>query len=279
MRDRALNSILARVRAGKPNRMRRGISFSLKTLLVAVAIVMLSATTAFAAYGAGLNAAPPPEQPDVNVEQFNELIAALQEENAELNDKVAELEVVVEELREQLLMVAQYDSREETPTGKAFNIDWGTVESLRAAEIAAHSTMAEAAATVGGPFKEPGWLPEGTTQGEILSAVLGESRYPSVITYYQVASGKKINLYQYYFGPDHQVNLDTIYDAEKYMVGDTEVIVIYRPTSAGIDLHVYWMDADGVFNWMLSSNNGSNWFDLETALAIVASMGTPVSAK
>lgn len=110
--DRLLNDIIVSVRAAKPSRVGAGLKFSLKTLLVAAAIIMLSAMTAFAAYGAGLNAGQPPEQPNEDVEQLNELIVALQEENAELNGQVAALSEEVEDLRAKI-NVAQFETKED----------------------------------------------------------------------------------------------------------------------------------------------------------------------
>lgn len=87
-KERLLNRIFVSAREKKTGEVWSGLRFSLRTLLVAVAIVMLSAATAFAAYGVGLNSAPPPDE---EIGQLNEIIIALQEESAQLQDENAQL--------------------------------------------------------------------------------------------------------------------------------------------------------------------------------------------
>ncbi|MCL2678446.1 MAG: DUF4367 domain-containing protein [Clostridiales bacterium] len=142
--QRMLSNILERAHGGrKPGKVGRGISFSLKTLLVAVAIVMFSATTAFAAYGVGLNAGP-----DEEIGQLNGIIVALQEENAELNGQVALLEAEVAELKNVMYVLGPLPYKD-------------SILNLAGLSLTGFSAPKDAEQVVSFTVKEPGWLPEG----------------------------------------------------------------------------------------------------------------------
>ncbi|MCL2817197.1 MAG: hypothetical protein FWD39_02270 [Clostridiales bacterium] len=273
-RDRLLNDIFTSARAERPSRAGAGLRFSLRTLLVAIAIVALSATSAFAAYSAGVNAAQPP----ADVEQLNEMIAALQEQVAVLNEEI-------EELRGQI-NATQYGSKTDMPDGKsAFLIDLNLDEGFGIGIVAEQNKFSSMSETIeyieslGAPFKVPGWTPEvfkGREPGMIGALFLSEltnELYPVLWFYYPGGLHFTFSIIQYHFGPDHQVNIHTIHNMETVMVGDIEVTVIYQPNGGRM---LFWMDDDGVFTHM---SMGGPSITLADALAIIASMSAPVSAE
>jgi len=249
---------------------------------VAVAIVMLSATTAFAAYGAGLNAVPPPEETDVG--QLNELIVALQEENAELNGQVATLSDEVGELQEQLArVIAKQVDNKDMLKGGPIQVDFNTTEKFSFEKVEFYSSLAEANEDLGAPFKTVGWVPQGTvltgadSLGGYAGGLITSALYPVMVIDYKVPGHSlqnnfRVNVVQYYFGPNHKVvNINTVYDMETVEVGGIEVIVIYVNETT---LRLCWMDEDCVFFSVYVYG-----FDLAAALSVSVLMSAPVPAK
>ena len=311
MQERLLNDILVSARAvRRPSKAGVGLRFSLKTLLIAVAIVMLSAATAFAAYGAGLNGQIAELQNQIDelqgqanlptdVKELQEIIVSLQdqndtlieqanavlEQNEALQEQVTALNEEIEVLRGLVITTV------ELPNGKKISLTmWEESISAFAREVGIESTrfatLAEAAAYAKVSFKEPQWLPAGAEpklqqaagnllpEGYITFFRLNNGLYPDALVYYRVPAQ----------GPE-SVAYDIIWD--QYYFGPDYTIyidvaedietymvngveVVVVPTDKGYDL--YWME-DGIFSMLKRCP------DLTTALAIMASMGAPVPAK
>jgi len=263
-KERLLNDIFVTARAEKPSRAGSGLRFSLRTLLVAVAIAALSATSAFAAYSAGLNAAQP-----TDVKELNGIIAALQEQVADLNEEI-------EVLRG--LIVTQYDSKEETPTGNMYSYTKSHPErEVLMQEVGTQSknfsTLAEAAEFAGVPFKEPLWLPAGTKRTMLVRFTQHGGFYPTAMVMYTVPDvgmgtlAGSITLQQEYVGSSFQFNLDTAYDVETVVINGVEVTVVALGENA---LELFWIE-DGIFFQLRTIRLG-----LQATLQIVESMGEPV---
>ena len=324
-RERLLNDILISSHAAKPSKTGAGLRFSLKTLLIAVAIVALFATSAFAAYGAGLNGQIAELQGQIDelqgqanlptdVKELNEIIATLQDQNdilieqfnvvlgqnGELSEQLEAVLEEVEELRKQI-NATQHGSKNELPNPKGlpiqldFNdINFNSIDQTSVKSVKNFSSMEEAREYLNAPFKVANWVPEGMVASK--SGIQGNMMtngdlYPAYASAYfqylfpDVGYLSSFEVFQYYFGPNHQViNINTIYEMETVVVGNIEVTVVYdtmifdlsrTPPQNRLTLQLYWMDEDDVFYWMRCINP----VDLETALAIVASMGEPIPAK
>ncbi|MCL2677613.1 MAG: sigma-70 family RNA polymerase sigma factor [Clostridiales bacterium] len=279
-RDRLLNKVFISARAGNQSKVGRGISFSLKTLLVAVAIVMLSATTAFAAYSAGLNAAPPPQE-ETDVAQLNELITELQEENTELNSQVIALNLKIAELRAQIdnLTVTKVDPKE---TRGNLTWTWDGYDELMAQALESgyraklFSTVAELVLETGVPFKEPHWMPAGTVKAAerggsdkaVYFQVFNNGYSPASAVRFNTSAGQ-FELVQTYVGPGVQVDVQTTGDVETLSAGGMEVIAV----NIGDYYIIFWMDEGMICELRFDGNQEDV---LETALKIVASMGQPL---
>ncbi|MCL2817763.1 MAG: hypothetical protein FWD39_05190 [Clostridiales bacterium] len=237
--DSLLNEILVSTREARPNKAKNGLRFSLRTLAAAVAIVALSATSAFAAYSAGVNAAQTDE-----VGQLNEIIAALEKQNADLSEQVEAVLEEVEELRRQLKF-----TQAETPVLRKLRFE--EIDLSEQYVMMNFSSLAEAAEYASAPFKES----QGGSGISNVTSNFAVSRFtnlndpdvvvPGIITYHRLANNRTFMFIQMYFGPGASVDIETELDFEEVMIGGIEAIRVKSGSGSGL----YWVE-DNMFCYL-----------------------------